>query len=408
VVDVLVIHHRWGYGGSETVFYYTIKALADAGFNVTITTLDPPDFTSYTDIIGESLPNSIKFIKAPGVNVKMLTIYKPLLSWRQSYDDMFDAIIVTHGYPYIWSGKAKTPIIFYMHFPAILITDRFWNPEGSRYELRSPTHSGIKSFTTSILWWLYIQPFKFIVRGLYEKYIKSFSRILVNSTYTLRAFKYTIIKYVSLEESIRDLLSRTSILYPPLPRVWELLRLRDEVRIPCVATIGRFSPEKRYDLILEIAKILPRVKFIVAGGVYGRTSRAYYEWIKSRASENVVVRANISTRTKNLILSRCTVYLHTMVGEHFGLAPLEALASGMTPVVPERSGTWSDICNNGNYCYGYKKPNPEELEEAVRRALEKPLIAPEDHVKKFAPDTFAKGILSVVKEVLNERRYEKW
>jgi glycosyltransferase involved in cell wall biosynthesis len=92
-----------------------------------------------------------------------------------------------------------------------------------------------------------------------------------------------------------------------------------------------------------------------------------------------------------------------MVGEHFGLAPLEALASGMTPVVPERSGTWSDICNNGNYCYSYKKPNPEELEEAVRRALEKPLIAPEDHVKKFAPDTFAKGILSVVKEVLNER-----
>jgi hypothetical protein len=42
VAGALVVHHRWGYGGGETVFYYTIKALAGAGFDVTISTVDPP------------------------------------------------------------------------------------------------------------------------------------------------------------------------------------------------------------------------------------------------------------------------------------------------------------------------------------------------------------------------------
>jgi len=53
------------------------------------------------------------------------------------------------------------------------------------------------------------------------------------------------------------------------------------------------------------------------------------------------------------------------------IAPLETLASGMTLVIPRRSGTWTDICNNGEYCYSYMKPEPKEIVELVRKALEK-------------------------------------
>ena len=405
VTKALVVHHRWGYGGGEAVFYYTIKALADAGFDVTISTVDPPDPRSYLDAVGEPLPSSAKFVRALNVDVRMLTIYKALMSWRYAYKGSFDVVVVTHGYPYILGDNVRAPVVYYMHFPAVLIADRFWNPEVAKYELRGPLSSGFKSFIASIPWWLYFQPYGLLAGRLYRRLVESISRILVNSTYTLKAFKYSLLRYANLElGDIEEHLSRTRILHPPLPRAWELLKLHGNLRLPCVASIGRFSSEKRYDLVLEVARLMPEVTFIIAGGVYGRASRAYYQWVRSKAPGNVVVKANIPAHVKNLILSKCTVYLHTMVGEHFGISPLEALAAGMTPVVPEKSGTWTDVCNSGEYCYGYRSPEPKEIAEAVEKALEKPLRAPREHDERFSPERFIKNMVAVVEEVLGGRR----
>jgi glycosyltransferase involved in cell wall biosynthesis len=404
VTRALIVHHRWGYGGGEAVFYYTIKALADAGFDVTISTTDPPDPRSYLDVVGEPLPGSAKFVRALNIDVRMLTIYKALMSWKYAYKGSFDVIVVTHGYPYILGGEVKAPIVYYMHFPIVLIADRFWNPEVTRYELKGPLSSGFKSFVASIPWWLYFQPYRLLAGRLYRRLVESISRVLVNSNYTLNALKYSLLRYTDLDlEGVKEFLSRTRILHPPLPRAWELLKLRGGLKVACVVSIGRFSSEKRYDLVLDVARLIPEITFIVAGGVYGRASRAYYQWVRSRAPGNVVVKANIPAHVKNLILSKCTVYLHTMVGEHFGISPLEALAAGMTPVVPEKSGTWTDVCNNGEYCYGYRRPEPKEIAEAVEKALEKPLGAPREHVERFSPRRFIKGVVAVVEEVLGER-----
>jgi alpha-1,2-mannosyltransferase len=405
VARALIVHHRWGYGGGETVFYYTVKALADAGFDVTISTVDPPDPRSYLDVVGEPLPGSARFVRALNVDVRMLSIYKALLSWRHAYRGSFDVVVVTHGYPYVLGDGVRAPVVYYMHFPAVLVADRLWNPEVAKYELKGPLSSGFKGFVASIPWWLYFQPYRLLAGRLYGRLVESVSRVLVNSTYTLKAFKYSLLRHAGLDlEGVKGLLSRTGILHPPLPRARELLKLRGGPRLPCVASIGRFSSEKRYDLVLEVARLAPEVTFVVAGGVYGRASRAYYQRVRSRAPGNVVVRANIPARAKNLILSRCTAYLHTMVGEHFGLAPLEALAAGMTPVVPEKSGTWTDVCNSGEYCYGYRRPEPKEIAEAVEKALEKPRGAPGEHVERFSPERFAKGVVAVVEEVLGGGR----
>ncbi|MEM1832512.1 MAG: hypothetical protein QXJ97_13405 [Desulfurococcaceae archaeon] len=51
---ILVVHHRWGYGGAEIIFYYTVKALFDAGFKVVVTVTDEPDLRSYEDVVRES------------------------------------------------------------------------------------------------------------------------------------------------------------------------------------------------------------------------------------------------------------------------------------------------------------------------------------------------------------------
>ena len=71
-------------------------------------------------------------------------------------------------------------------------------------------------------------------------------------------------------------------------------------------------------------------------------------------------------------------------------------------VIPRRSRTWTDICNNGEYCHGYTKPEPKEIAESIRRALEKPLTAPIEHLKKFTPEKITEKILKVVDETLKE------
>jgi len=365
-----------------------------------VSTVDPPDLKSYMEVVGEPLARDVVFARALNIDVKMLTIYKPLASLRQASLTSHDAIIVTHGYTFLTPNKVDKPIVYYMHFPSILEGDTSWNPESSRYELKSPSRFGFKGFIGSIPWWLYFQPYRLISLRLYEPLVRAASRILVNSSYTLRAFKYSLLRYTKLGlGEVGEVLSRTRILYPPLPRAEELLELRGSSRVPCVASIGRFSSEKRYDVVLDVARLMPDTLFIVAGGVYGRASRAYYEWVRSRAPGNVRVLANIPSSVKHLILSRCTAYLHTMPGEHFGIAPLEAAAAGMTPVVHTKSGTWTDVCKEGEYCYGYNKLNPREVAEAVEKALEKPRIAPVEHIEKFSPERFMREIVRVVEEV---------
>lgn len=398
MVRVLVAHHRWGYGGGETVFYYTVKALADAGYDVTVSTVDAPDFKSYEDIVGESFPSNVMLVRAIPFDIKIFTIYKGLLSWIEAYRGSYDIIVVTHGYPLKLTGL-KAPVVYYMHFPAILTVDTKWNYEFSRYMLKSPSRYGFREFLESIPFWLYIKPYTFISSRLYRYLLEVPWRILVNSTYTLKALKYTLGMY----RCCYDVISKTEIVYPPLPRLEELTSLRGGAREPCVVTIGRFSSEKRYELVLETARILRDIEFYIAGGVYGRASRSYYNKIKRHAPSNVIVKANIPHDEKLSLLSNCTVYLHTMIGEHFGIAPLEALATGATPVVHTLSGTWTDICLENNYCYGYKKTNPEEIARIVEEAINKPKQAPIEHIEKYSPEKFMRTILRIVEEALLDK-----
>ncbi|MDM7275024.1 MAG: glycosyltransferase family 4 protein [Thermoprotei archaeon] len=387
-MNVLVVHHRWGYGGGVVVFYYTVKALRDAGFNVIVATTDKPDLKSYEDVVGEPFPEGVKLYSLAPFTTRMFTIYKGFILTLAFRRFNYDVAVVTHGYAF----KAKAPLIYYMHFPPVLTADPVWNPEYSKYSLKHPSVSGFRGLALSVPWWLYSRPYEFLVKKLYKPMLESATRILVNSSFTLKALKYTLSTF-KVDATIMD---KTRIVYPPLPRINEYVKARSPEKLYCAATIGRFSPEKRYELILETAKLTPGVEYYIAGGIYGRVSRSYYEKIKREAPPNVRVIANIPHNLKLELLSKCAAYIHTMVGEHFGIAPLEAIAAGATPIVPTFSGTWTDICLEGEYCHGYSKAEPRILAEKILTALEKPKEASLEHIEKFSPQKFAKEIVAEI------------
>ena len=221
----------------------------------------------------------------------------------------------------------------------------------------------------------------------------------INSSFTLKALQYTLAK-LKVNGSI---MAKTRIVYPPLPRMHEYTASRNTVKSPCVAVIGRFSPEKRFDLAAEAARLTPKIKYYIAGEVGGGALKNYYERLKREAPPNVTVIADIPHILKLKLLSRCTVYMHTMIGEHFGITPLEAMAAGATLVVPTFGGTWTDICLRGEYCYGYTSTDPKNLAEKVLEALERPKIAPLEHVEKFSPEMFMKEIVEEVHRVASNQ-----
>jgi glycosyltransferase involved in cell wall biosynthesis len=57
--------------------------------------------------------------------------------------------------------------------------------------------------------------------------------------------------------------------------------------------------------------------------------------------------------------------------EHFGISVVEALASGLIPVIHKSGGAWSDIIEFGKYGIGYEMLEPSHIAEKINIALEK-------------------------------------
>lgn len=74
--------------------------------------------------------------------------------------------------------------------------------------------------------------------------------------------------------------------------------------------------------------------------------------IKS-APPNVKIIPNPTEEQKVELFSKASVYLHTYMKEHYGIAVAEAIYFGCVPVVPKFGGPWIDITNSGEFGLGY-------------------------------------------------------
>ena len=165
---------------------------------------------------------------------------------------------------------------------------------------------------------LYIKPYLFVSNNL--DYIKK-ATIITNSNYTKNAIKQTWN-------------ADSTVIYPPCPQYSFPLedKINEEVTdTNTVCTLGRFTPEKEYDTILQIAKERPRIKFELIGSVTA-DKISYLEALKNKASRNVIFHVNASIDEKIEILKRSKILLHSFQGEHFGVAIIEAMSAGLIPV----------------------------------------------------------------------------
>ncbi|WP_415280895.1 glycosyltransferase [Candidatus Nitrososphaera sp. FF02] len=287
---------------------HIIKALDEMGLQVFLCASVYPEREQTVAKVGIDVSGSIDgFVKAIGRNeiLPFLGVYQ-----RLTYSYFFfkklikehkvDFVVVTGGSTLVPKAMAERTIV-YVHYPVDL------EVEHRRY---------LNSWKKKI----YIMPWKFISKNV--DYIKK-ATIITNSNYTRNA--------------IRAAWGMDStVIYPPCPQYTFPIDRKEDV----ICSIGRFTPEKEYETILKIAERMPDKQFELVGGVTP-DKRSYFERLVKIAPKNVAFHVDASVQEKIDVLRRSKVLLHSFIGEHFGIAIVEAMSAGVIPVT-HNSGAAKD------------------------------------------------------------------
>jgi alpha-1,2-mannosyltransferase len=264
-----------------------------------------------------------------------------------------DFVLVTGGSSLIPNSMAERTIV-YIHFPVDVevASERYINSKFKR---------------------VYIKPWQFISNNL--DYIKK-STIITNSNYT----KNLIRKAWGVE---------STVIPPPCPQY--TFPILEEKKQEVICSLGRFTPEKDYEVILNVARRLNDKKFELVGSVTS-DKVGYLNGLIKSAPENVKFHVNASVEEKLQVLTRAKVLLHSFIGEHFGIALIEAMSAGILPVTHDSGAAREDNLVSNEYRYN----DIDGAVKAVIEALDKWDLSTAQNLResarKFSPENFRSNI----------------
>ena len=361
-MSAVVAHHFWDRpGGGELVMAGIAAAVEKMGLTPVLTSLTRFDGSKYREWFG------IDLSRYPAVSgwfsLRMFGLYMRLLVWWPAEKAMkkYKPRFVVIDMPTYRRLVGKVPIVEYIHFPL----DATFNPRyrhvgfyytddpyaAERYG-RFPMNLYAKVFTRLYPHFARDNPFT------------AAALVLTNSRWTA-----DVVKKIFGEEP--------KVLNPPLPPTTSIAESPPsfEERETCVVMLGRFSQEKRYHWVVEevaplIFKEVADARLIIIGDASTPSSLRYYQHVGNLAGRfggRIQLLRSVPRSKIDETLSRCRVFLHATINEHWGIAVAEAMARGLPVVVHRSGGAWSDLAGFGEFGVGYS--NAEEAAEAVAKLL---------------------------------------
>ena len=108
-----------------------------------------------------------------------------------------------------------------------------------------------------------------------------------------------------------------------------------------MVTVSRLDINKQLERIPQIAaQTAPNIKFVIIGRLYNPAALNQLQTLTKKldVANRVQIYPNASAEQKIELLKKSKIYLHTMVGEHFGISIVEAMAHGCLPIVHDSGG----------------------------------------------------------------------
>jgi glycosyltransferase involved in cell wall biosynthesis len=186
----------------------------------------------------------------------------------------------------------------------------------------------------------------------------------------------------------------------------ERLYRRDAVIVHPPVDIQRFTPTPRGERLLVVARLLPykRVDLIVRAATQAGigldvvgTGPALAS-LRASAGANVTFHGEVDDDTVRRLMERCRA-LCVAATEDFGIAPVEAIASGK-PVVAFAAGGVLESVTEGVTGSFFEQLEPQAVLDAVERC-DRISSSPEEiarHAQRFSKEAFRDRLRSVLAE----------
>ena len=333
----LVVHPYLDvYGGGERVCHSVIKTLVAHCQNVELLTFDF-EADRYREIVGEEFPKSV-VVRSLGKRIEVeppFTIYKR----RRQFIKLLKKHRGSLEYDYLFSTQSSAPFepvflnkakknIAYVHFPEIHF-------DYDRARMRRKVY----------LW---------LFKKWVEQGIRKLDVVFCNSNYTREMIERYWKPY-----GVKDPI----VIYPPvnLDNFWCDKPLSE--RRKRVIYVARFIPMKRHEIMKKLAADLPSYEFVSVGGLI-EGEKGWFNKFSENLTKNYSLKTNLPGPDLVEMLQDSRIYAHLMEGEHFGIAPIEGLASGCITLVHNSGGMKEFIPEE------FRWEKYEDLKEKILRFME--------------------------------------
>jgi glycosyltransferase involved in cell wall biosynthesis len=205
------------------------------------------------------------------------------------------------------------------------------------------------------------------------------------------------------------------ILSPPIDietfRNVALMANGDDERNDIILVISRIAPHKKIENAIKLAKILKDNNIgkgmKIVGNLYYYYFDDYYSELKQMVlglglTDYITFEINASLDKLLSIIRESRVYFHPMVGEHFGMAVLEAMAAGLIPVVPNEGGLTEFVPQE--YQFNTIEQASEIIMYVFNHLPKTERIKISNDINKFSNSHYIEGFQTILNELLSRRR----
>lgn len=327
----LILGSLNGLGGVEREGLAYIEALKENGFKVILASLSKTNWTTVEKIFGpqKHFPDEEIVLRFSKIN--FLNLYQNLFV-NSKFNSLFK----------------KNSIKINIHADMVPIPSDIAHPQDPVFGKNWSSKNVFWNYYPNLPKALYFMIHQFIHTRMIKSTLASTKTLVSNSTFAQKA--------------LTEWIKRDSIVIHPPIEVEKYFCNNFGDRENIVISCGRFAPEKNQKIIPLIAQKLPDVKFFIIGStrVGGVLSKTCVRVVKEIENEirnlklnNVKVLTNLSFIDQTRLYRKGKIFLHTAPVEHFGMAVVEGMASGLVPLVYADGGPWNDIIDQGKFGLGY-------------------------------------------------------
>src|ERR671914_2517505 len=403
-------------GGAERLSLTTMQALLEMRIDFDLTTLKSPDIPKLENSYGKNLVSVMKSIN----KINVINIMEELRQQQQQQEEEdhedynYDITINTNGdaAPYYHSSFSKDNAITYCHFPSTKYHIESENIDYLKTDLGMTESSNAfsnnedykdinnpKNCKTKLQFSRSKEYFEILKYGYWN--LMRNSTVITNSEFSRKA----VVNAFGLDHIY--------VLSPPVDietfRNVSLKRKSGDEMNGFILVISRIAPHKKIENAIKLAKILKDNNIGKGMKIVGNLYYYYFDYYSELKqmvldlglTDYITFEINASLDKLLSIIRESRVYFHPMVGEHFGMAVLEAMTAGLIPVVPNEGGLTEFVPQE---CQFNTIEQAAEIITYVFNHLPKTeRIKISDDINKFSNSHYIEGFQTILNGLLSQR-----